>query len=89
MVLTYSRYDLITSILRDRQHWLMAPRRTDFKRCFMGFNALHGLALGYTSIHSHSLVNPAASESAFCKSQLFGSGAPVKDYQVQRAFVWN
>ena len=58
----------------------------------MVFKALHGVAPGDTmhlGLLYQSLDNPAAIESTFCKSQLSGCAALVRDYQVWRTFVWN
>ena len=47
LIFSYSRYDHITPLLRDRLHWLRVTQRNDFKRCLIIFKVLHGLAPGY------------------------------------------
>ena len=49
LIFGYSRYDQITSLLRDQLHWLRVTQRIDLKRCLMVFTALHALAPRYIS----------------------------------------
>ena len=47
LIFGVNRYDNITSLLKDRLHWLRVPERIDFKQCLLVYKALHGLAPGY------------------------------------------
>ena len=49
LIFGYSQYDHITTLLRDRLHWLQVTQRIDFKRSLTIFKALNGLAPGYIS----------------------------------------
>ena len=44
-----SRYDHITSVLRDDLHWLRVPQRITYKLCTFVFRCLHGDAPSYLS----------------------------------------
>ena len=80
----------IMPTLRDRLHWLRVPQWIDFKRCFLVFKALHGLAPDYiknycvevswrpclrSSSHRH-LVIPPPSKTVLFDERSFTVGSP-------------
>ena len=50
----------VSSLLRDRLHWLRMPQRVQYKLCLLTFKALHGMAPEYISELCHRDINNAA-----------------------------
>ena len=49
MISGRSKYDHITSILRDELHWLPVPQRVKYKLCLTTYKAINGTAPSYIS----------------------------------------
>ena len=90
LIFGYSRYDHITSTFA-RPTTLAAGQSAYLFQAM--FDGLQSAAWSRSRLHlgllCQSLDKPAAIESTFCKSQLSGCAASVKDYQVWRTFVRN
>ena len=90
LIFGYSRYDHITPLF-ERPTTLAAGYSAYWFQAI--FDCLQSAAWSRSRLHlrllCQSLDKPAAIESAFCKSQLFGCAASVKDYQVWRTFLRN
>ena len=43
----------VSSLLRDRLHWLRVPQRIQYKLCLLTFKALHGMASEYIAELCH------------------------------------
>ena len=55
-----SKYDYITSVLRDEQHWLPSPQRVIYKLCLTTYKAIDGTASSYiAAMCVPSLTNQA------------------------------